>query len=72
MPVILNCGFLHGSVLEFIFFATENDLPQTLSEACSYLYTRNTCISYKYKYFEKIKAALNKELSSICYRFCRK
>ena len=37
-----------------------------------YLAIDNPCISYKYKYFEKTEAALNKEFPSIYYGFCRK
>ena len=49
----------------------KNDVLQALSETGSYLYADNTCISYKYKYFEKADAALKKQFSSIYYGFCR-
>ena len=61
---ILN--FLHGFILELTSSICKNDLSQALLEIGSYLYPDNLCISYKYKYFEKTEAALNKEFSSIC------
>ena len=51
---ILNCGVLHGSIIEpiFVLYVT-NYLLLSLSETGSYLYAGNTCISYKYKDFQK-------------------
>ena len=46
-----------------------NDLPQSLSDAVSYLYTDDTCIFYQHKNFKKIENVLNKEFPSLCQWF---
>ena len=61
--------FPHGFILELIFLIYVKTTFLKDYQTSSYLYADNNCISCKYKLFEKIEAALNKEFSSICYRF---
>ena len=53
--------------LLFLFYV--NDLPQSLSDAGSYLYADDTCIFYQHDDVHKIKNFLNKEFSSFCQWF---
>ena len=46
-----------------LFLLYINDLPQSLSEAGSYLNADDTCISYHHEDFKKIENVLNKEFS---------
>ena len=59
-----------GSTLGLIFFLLYlNDLPQSLSDAGSYLYADETCIFYQHEGIKKIENVLNKEFSSLCQWF---
>ena len=61
--------FLHGFILELISLIYVKTTFLKDYQTGPYLYADNICISCKYKLFEKIEAALNKEFSSICHRF---
>ena len=54
--------------LERSFFYV-NDLPQSLSDAGSYLYADDTCTFYQHEEVKKIENVLNKEFSSLCQWF---
>ena len=59
-----------GSILgQFLFLLYVNDLPQSLSDADSYLHADDTCILYQHEYVEKIENVLNKAFSSLCQWF---
>ena len=59
-----------GSTLGLIFFLLYlNDLPQSLSDAGSYLYADETCTFYQHEGIKKIENVLNKEFSSLCQWF---
>ena len=59
-----------GSTLGLIFFLLYlNDLPQSLSDAGSYLYADETCIFYQHEGIKKIENVLKKEFSSLCQWF---
>ena len=50
-------------LLLFLLFV--NDLPQSLSEAGSYLYADDTCIFYQHENVKQIENVLNKEFWSL-------
>ena len=52
-----------------LFLLYVNDLPQSLSDAGSYLYADDTCIFYQHEDVKKIENVLNKEFSSLCQWF---
>ena len=58
-------GSIYGPLLFLLYL---NDLPQSLSDAGSYLYANDTCIFYKHEGI-KIENVLNKEFSSLCQWF---
>ena len=59
-----------GSILgPLLFLLHVNDLPQSLSDAGSYLYADDTCIFYQHEDVKKIENVLNKEFSSLCQWF---
>ena len=50
----LKYGVPHGSILgRFLFLLYVNDLPQSLSDASSYLYADDTCILYQHEDVKK-------------------
>ena len=60
-------GVPQGSILGLLLFLLcVNDLPQSLSDADSYLYADDACIFYQHKCVKKIENVLNKEFSSLC------
>ena len=62
--VALKYGLQHGSILgSVLFLLNVNDLPQSLSEAHSYLYGDGTFIFYKHEDVKKIEIVLNKKFS---------
>ena len=61
LPGILNCGFLHGSVLKLVFI---HNLKQC--QRVVLICALTTVVFLRNIYFEKIEPALNKEISSIC------
>ena len=63
--VALKYGLPHGSILgSILFLLNVNDLPQSLSEAHSYLYGDGTFIFYKHEEdVKKIEIVLNKKFS---------
>ena len=58
-------GSIYGPLLFLLYL---NDLPQSLSDAGSYLYANDTCIFYKHEGI-KIENVLNKAFSSLCQWF---
>ena len=66
----LKYGVPQGSILgPLLFLLYVNDLPQSLSDAGSYLYADDTCIFYQHEDVKKIENVLNKEFSSLCQWF---
>ena len=59
-------GFILGPLLFLLYV---NDLPQSLSDAGSYLCVDDTCIFYQHEDVKKIENVLNKEFSSLCQWF---
>ena len=66
---ILNCGVLHGSILEMIFllYANTIDIPQLMSETV--FFCALIAFVQIYKNLWMIESTLNKEISSICCLF---
>ena len=63
----LKYGVLQGSILgRLLFLLDVNYLPQSLSDAGSYLYADDTCIFYQHEDVKNIGNVLNKEFSSLC------
>ena len=58
-----------STVGPLLFLLNVNDLPQSLSDAGSYLYADDTCIFYQHEDVKKIENVLNKEFSSLCQWF---
>ena len=66
----LKYGEPQDSILgPFFFLLHANDLPQSLSDAGSYLYADDTCIFYQHEDVKKIENVLNEEFSSLCQWF---
>ena len=52
----LNYGVPQGSILGLLLFLLYvNDLPQSLSDAGSYLYADDTCVFYQHEHVKKLK-----------------
>ena len=59
-----------GSILGLLLFLLYvNDLPQSLSDAGSYLYVDDTCVYYQHEDVKEVEDVLNKEFSSLCQWF---
>ena len=66
----LKYGVPQGSILgPPLFLLYVNDLPQSLSDAGSYLYADDTCIFYQHEDVKKTENVLNQEFSSL-YQWC--
>ena len=64
----LKYGVPQSSILgPFLFPLYVNDLPQSLSDAGSYLYADDTCILYQHEGVKKIENKLTKDFSSLCH-----
>ena len=66
----LKYGVPQGSILGPLHFLLYvNDLPQSFSDADSYLYADDTCIFYQHENVKNNENVLNKEFSSLCQWF---
>ena len=59
--------FSEAGILKYgVFLLYVNDLPQSLSDAGSYLNADDTCNFYQHEDVKKIENVLNKEFSLLC------
>ena len=69
----LKNGVPKGSILgRLLFLFYVNNLPQSLSDADSYLYADDSCVFYQQEDVKKIENVLNKEFLSFCQWFIDK